>query len=283
VSVVVPVLDAADTLSRQLEALAAQQLDTELEFVVADNGSRDGSLRIAEAWAAESANRRVVHAARRGPGAARNAGAAAARGDFLAFCDADDMAAPGWLPALVGAASLSDFAGGRFAVAELNGSLPLAWHDGPKQDRPFTALGFLPFASGGNLGIWSDVFAGLGGFDEEILTGEDIDFSWRAQLDGRRMAFAPNAVMLRSYRSGLRPLALQHYQYGKDRAALYKRFRDHGVRRPPARKLAREWVWVGTHAPAAARDPAARGAWVRRAALRCGLLAGSLRHRVLFP
>ena len=284
VSVVVPVLDERDGLEAQLHALAAQEASWPFEVVVADNGSGDGSRELAEEWAAAGERRAVVDASRRrGPGAARNAGAEHARGDLLAFCDADDVVAPGWIEAIAAAAADADLVAGRISEARLNGPLPRAWHGRPPQAAPPRALGFLPFASGSNCAMWADWFEHLGGFDDRLMAGEDIDLSWRAQLDGVRLAFAPDAVVERRYRAGLPALARQHYRYGRAYAGLYTRFRHRGLRRPPARAFAHECHWLAANAARAARDVRTRGVWVRRAAERAGRLAGSAENRVLFP
>ena len=71
VSVVVPVYDVAAYLPAALDSLLAQQ-HRELEVVVVDDGSTDGSGGIADAYAERDARVRVVHTANRGLGAARN-------------------------------------------------------------------------------------------------------------------------------------------------------------------------------------------------------------------
>ena len=84
-SVVIPTLDAAQSLPACLESLG--KVD---EIVVADGGSGDGSIAIAEA-----AGARVV-AAPRGRGVQLRAGAEAARGDWLLFLHADTQLGPDW-------------------------------------------------------------------------------------------------------------------------------------------------------------------------------------------
>src|SRR6266545_10527 len=100
-SVVVPCFNSAKTIAIQLEALANQTWSEPWEVIVADNGSTDSSVAIAESYKKRLPHLRIVDASdRRGAGHARNVGAAAAAGDLLAFCDADDEVAPGWLSAM---------------------------------------------------------------------------------------------------------------------------------------------------------------------------------------
>jgi len=95
--VIVPARDAEQTLPRVLEAIAGQELDGGFELIVVDNGSLDATAQIAAE--AEGVNVVVRRERGQGPGAARNAGAAAARGRVLAFLDSDCWPAPGWLSA----------------------------------------------------------------------------------------------------------------------------------------------------------------------------------------
>ena len=97
ISVVVPCFNAAAWLRDSLGSVAAQDRRP-LEVLVSDDGSTDGSAALAEALGA-----RVIRSgARGGPAAARNAGMAEARGDFVAFLDADDLWTPDHLRELAG-------------------------------------------------------------------------------------------------------------------------------------------------------------------------------------
>ncbi|GLW05532.1 hypothetical protein Misp01_06620 [Microtetraspora sp. NBRC 13810] len=90
-SVVVPFHDVQPYLEDCLASLAAQTLD-DLEVVMVDDGSLDGSALIAQRFAAADGRFGLLRAARRGgPGLARNLGIAAAGGRYLAFADADDV------------------------------------------------------------------------------------------------------------------------------------------------------------------------------------------------
>ncbi|MEO5709937.1 MAG: CDP-glycerol glycerophosphotransferase family protein [Nocardioidaceae bacterium] len=92
-SVVVPFHDAVGQLQACVESLLAQT-HPRVEIVLVDDGSVDGSAEVAGRLAAEHRSVRVVSQPHRGVGAARNAGAAQAKGTHLAFCDADDTVLP---------------------------------------------------------------------------------------------------------------------------------------------------------------------------------------------
>jgi glycosyltransferase involved in cell wall biosynthesis len=282
-SVVVPVLNAAATIDAQLDALAAQTYDGGWELVVADNGSTDGSLERARAFASSRPWVRVIEASGlRSPGHARNEGARAAVGDLVLFCDADDVVSSGWVSAVAEEARAADLVTGPLDLDRLNDSVARAWHGTPPSDRPMRGHGFLPFASGSNCGVWRDVFETLGGFDDERPSGEDVDLSWRAQLAGYRLGFAPDAVVHKRLRSGLRELARQHFCWGRGYAGLFRDYRSRGMPRPSLSRAALAWGGIVLSSPVIATSAQARGWWVRTAAERSGQVSGSLSERVLF-
>lgn len=94
VSVLLPVRDAEATLGAALDSLTAEPGD-DLEFVVVDDGSRDGSPAVAREHARRDPRVVVVARERAGLVAALNAGAAACRGELLCRQDADDLSVPG--------------------------------------------------------------------------------------------------------------------------------------------------------------------------------------------
>src|SRR5882672_48880 len=100
-SVVIPAFNAKSTVADTVRAVISQPLacDT-FECIVVDDGSRDGT-----AEAAERAGAMVVHLYKnQGPSAARNAGINRARGEWIAFTDADCVPSRRWLPAFMTAA-----------------------------------------------------------------------------------------------------------------------------------------------------------------------------------
>ena len=138
-------------------------------MVVVDNGSSDGSDDMALAWSDRLPDLRVVYALdRTGCSHARNVGARAARGDFLAICDADDVVEPRWLEAMVEAGRRCDIVGGRLDQISLNSPLARSWRPSLPEDHLQVAFGFLPYAVGGNCGIRVEVLRALGGWREDL-------------------------------------------------------------------------------------------------------------------
>ena len=88
-TIVVPAFNVSRTLSDTLAALFAQTYD-HFEIVVVDDGSSDDTLTIAQSYATDP-RLRVVRQPNRGLAGARNTGIAAAHGELIGFCDADDL------------------------------------------------------------------------------------------------------------------------------------------------------------------------------------------------
>jgi len=93
VSVLVPVRDGETYLDEALQSLA-EQTHEDIEVIVVDDGSRDGSAGIARDWAARDARFRVVQHAAKGFVAASQRALAEARGSYVAAMGADDVARP---------------------------------------------------------------------------------------------------------------------------------------------------------------------------------------------
>jgi glycosyltransferase involved in cell wall biosynthesis len=279
VSVVVPVLDQARELSQQLEHVLGQESGTPFEVVVADNGSTDDSVPVAHAFA--RADERVVTvdaSARPGPAAARNIGVSAATGDALVFCDADDVVAPGWLAACVRALEDCDAVAGTFDFASLSGGSSAAGVDVYSAEH----FGFLPAGLGANLAVRADAFRAVGGFDESMRAGEDIDLCWRLQLAGYEFTSTPDAVVAKRERADAAARNRQQFAYGRHDARLYRRFRTAGMRRD-VRLTVRTWAWLVLNAPWAGVSPRRRETWARAWYLRVGRLVGSWEQRVFYP
>ncbi len=278
ISVVVPVRDGMPWLDRQLGALIEQACPEAWELVIVDNGSTDGSHAVARDWAERHERIRWLDASeRRGAAAARNAGVRAARGELLAFCDADDIAQPGWLTACVNALAEADVVAGIFDFSSLNGD--------PKSSPMPAAMqqfGFLPAGLGANLAVRRKAFEAVGGFAEDLLVGEDIDLCWRLQLDGYRFVIDSGAVVSKRQPAEFRAVFRQASAFGQCGPVLYHRYRSAGARRDLA-GAAKSWGWLALRVPRLAWRTGPRTQWARAAGMRTGRLVGSIKERVFFP
>ncbi len=191
VSVIVPARDAAPTLPALLDALSVLDVPsgTSVEVLLADDGSSDETRRIAEHHALGV---RVLTSPGRGPAAARNAAAAHADGEVLAFTDADCAPRPRWLREALGAIDAgADLVQGTVGPPEGATVGPF-----DRTVRVETLSGLYETA---NLVVRRDVFDDLCGFESWLGTatakelGEDAWFGWRAVRSGARVVFAPGA------------------------------------------------------------------------------------------
>jgi glycosyltransferase involved in cell wall biosynthesis len=282
ISVVIPMFNNRDVVGEQLDALAAQEYDGEWEVVIADNGSKDGSIEYARQWEDKLPSLTIVDASqvRRIVSYVRNVGCRAARGDYFLFTDADDVVWPGWLAAMAEASTRCHLLGGRLEDEKLNDSLVRAWRWAPPDGLPRT-LNFLSYAKSNNCAASREAWEAVGGWGEEYIGGEDIDFFWRAQLAGYELCYVPDAIVSYRYREGLKPLAIQFYDYSLASPQLYRDFRDHGLRRKPLLRAAGTWAWLLVRVPLLLSERK-RGTWIRNAAAAWGRIRGSWRFRVVY-
>ena len=93
ISVIIPVYNVADYLSQCLDSVLAQD-HCALEVILIDDGSRDASGAICDAYAEKDSRVRVIHQKNGGAAAAKNAGLRIATGEYLSFVDSDDYLEP---------------------------------------------------------------------------------------------------------------------------------------------------------------------------------------------
>jgi glycosyltransferase involved in cell wall biosynthesis len=258
-SVIIACLNAADTLGVQLEALAAQTCPVPWELLLCDNGSTDASVAVAEGFRDRLPLRVVDARAHRGAGAARNHGVQVARGRWVAFCDADDEVAGDWLAAVCRALERHRFVAGRFEKFRLNRARVLRSRQ-LQQDDELQSSQFgprLPHAGAGNMAIHRADFLAAGGFDPQIRWLEDTDLSWRVQLAGVPLVFAPDVVVHVRLRATFRTMYRQGREYGTAYATLEERYAAVASPVPPSEPAvprAAEPRAAGPPTPPAARS-----------------------------
>jgi glycosyltransferase involved in cell wall biosynthesis len=283
-SVIVPCHNDAETLSIQLQALAKQEWSEPWEVIFSDNGSSDESREIAKQFQNCLPNFRIIDSSEvRGPAHARNMGAKAATGEALAFCDADDEVAPGWVEAIGDALSKYDFVASRFEVTKLNESWAIrARGDEPQRDglQPYKYPPYLPHSGGSGLGVKRSIHEAVNGFDETMVALEDTDYCWRIQLMGIELHFVPDATIHCRYRNSLMEMYCQASLWAEYNVLLYKKYQTFGMPRLSKKAGIRRSLKLFKQFPTAICHPEERPGWIWQFGRFSGRLQGSIKYRV---
>jgi len=278
VSVVIPALNAESCIADAVRAIVTQPLppgDFEC-IVVVDAGTRD---RTAEA-AKRAGATMVLLPDVRGRTVARNAGIERARGEWIAFTDADCVPSRRWLPALLAAAQAADRSTLALAgkTIGLNSQTPAArFMDliGALDAEIYLRHEAMPWAPSGNLACRRADLLAVGGFDPEFKSYEAADLLLRmTERFSGRILYIPTAVVMHRHRSTWRELWKQQLSYGGGYAQFLLRYAD---RWPwSAGREAAAWMRLFTLATQAATVRGEQGL-VRR-----GLLLKHLAQRIGF-
>lgn len=223
ISVVIPVKDGGTDLVRCLEAIARQRTDDEVEVVVVDSGSRDGSAGRAHGLGAR------VHSIAPGEfhhGRTRNVGADLARGDVLVFTSQDAYAAGDrWLAALVSPLRSDDTVAGvygrqlpheaarppeRYFLDFLYGPEARVQRIASCAELTFEATLFSNVNAAIPRAVWEEFR-----FADDLIMSEDQEWSRRVLTAGYQLVYEPRAVVFHSHAYTI--------------AGAFKRFFDSGV------------------------------------------------------
>jgi glycosyltransferase involved in cell wall biosynthesis len=194
ISVIIPHLNQEDYLRIGLEALCTQRgIKSEVEIIVVDNGSARLPDRICSSWP----DVRLVSETIPGPGPARNRGIREARGEILAFIDADCRADHGWLAAIETALTdeKTQIIGGDVRVGYEDPSRPTFLEPYESiysyRNNEHIAEGF---SGTGNLATLRSVLARVGPF-AGIEVAEDRDWGLRAGAAGYAIRYVPEMIV----------------------------------------------------------------------------------------
>jgi len=230
VAVVIPVYNGAATLADCLRAVLMQNLPrAEYETIVVDDGSTDATVSVVEGFPV-----RLLKQPHAGVSAARNAGAQAATGEWVAFTDADCVPSRGWLRALLAAVQPQD--GARPALGAAGRVLGYESHSaaarfvdlsgGLDAERHLAHPRF-PFAPSGNAMYHRQTFIDGGGFDRRYTSYETCEMHNRLlRLHGGAFYFVPTAVVLHRHRDGWGAYWRQQVGYGSGYAQFLLHHKD---------------------------------------------------------
>jgi glycosyltransferase involved in cell wall biosynthesis len=233
VSVVIPARNAARTMPACLEALARLE-PAPTEVIIVDNGSTDESLRIVDSFVQSHPLLpiRVMREPRLGASAARNAGIRAAKGDIVAFTDADCVVTPTWLAELLNtltdstiSAVAANIEGYRSETLLEKFQSVFTLRPGRAQEEIFCRY---TLTSGGfptaNLAVRKQTLDVIRGFDESFeIYGEDHDLCRRIYAIGGRIKAIPSGTVHHIHRPTLWRFLVQNFCFGRGHAHLLRR------------------------------------------------------------
>ncbi|MFQ5556730.1 MAG: glycosyltransferase [Acidimicrobiales bacterium] len=176
-SVVIPAFDAGSTIGAAMTSVLEQAPADRVEVVVVDDGSTDVTADVVRSLPDDRV--RLLSQTRQGRGAARNAGAGAARGDHLMFLDADDRLSGGSVAAVLDAVGPTPGWSGEPGVVRLAVRyLPGSGAGVGRVVEPSTDL-IDPPAIPGSFVVARRLFAEIGGYHEHLGFSENSELLYR--------------------------------------------------------------------------------------------------------
>lgn len=225
VTVIVPARNERTTIDACLDSILAQQ-GADLEVVVVDNDSSDGTGELLDARAASDDRVRVIHNPTPSIPASLNLAVAAARGEWLVRVDAHSTIPPGYVAHAVDRLAEGRWAGvggrkiavgrspvGRAVAAVLNSPLAVGgstYHYGTEE----TVVDHVPFGA-----YRTATVRDLGGWDESILNNEDFEFDQRLRQQGE-LLFDPRLEIAWHSRETIGDLLAQYRRYGRGKPGV---------------------------------------------------------------
>ncbi len=221
VTVVIPVRNNTSGVHRLVSALRG------MHVVVVDDGSAT-PIQHSDFDGTHCDVQVLRHPRSKGPAAPRNTGLSVCTTDFVAFLDSDVVPRRGWLEALLGhfcdpavalvAPRIVNLAQPDSLVARyeaVRSSLDLGQREAPVV--PYGTVAYVPSAA---IICRRSMLSQVGGFDETLRSGEDVDLCWRFVEAGARLRYEPIAMVAHEHRTQLREWFVRRAFYGESAAPL---------------------------------------------------------------
>ncbi|WP_252699692.1 glycosyltransferase [Natronosalvus vescus] len=208
-SVIVPTYNEAGTIETCLEALLGQTYD-EYEIIICDNGSTDNTRDIVNEYPVKL----VVEDKIQGSYEARNKGVEVAKGDILAFTDADCRPTKQWIAEGVRKIQNgADLIGGNVRFMFSNPPTPAELFDSISNMQIERDVKERSVAKTANLFVKQEVYHTVGSFQSNMISGGDVQWTKKATDTGFTIAYEENAEVLHPARS-LDELLKKQYRVG---------------------------------------------------------------------
>jgi mycofactocin system glycosyltransferase len=231
ISVIIPVKNRPQDIRECLTSLASLDYPKDkVEIIVVNDGSTDSTSKVVQNF-----NIKTIHLPQSmGASACRNLAARDASGDLLGFTDSDCVPHPHWLRELspyfyderigIVGGYVSNFynQSSLDRYEEVKSSLNMGSYSFKVENsRPSAA--YVPSC---NLIIRKKAFSEAGGFQEDLVVGEDVDLCWRTRALDYHLLYVPKGEVKHKHRNDLLHMPKRRFDYGTSEAILYLRHKD---------------------------------------------------------
>ncbi len=220
-SIIIPVYNSAQGIEVTLRSVLC--LSEYFELIIVDNNSTDNTYVVAKEYADEHDNVTVVQETEiQSSYAARNKGIKHATGDILVFLDADQRVTDGWLEAALTCLDEQD-------ADYLAPDIELDAGDNPtligqyNKTTGFPIADFLTYhryAPTSCLIVRRELIDDVGGFDDRLISGGDLEFGNRVDDAGYKLGFCPDAKIIHPTRNTFRELSKRNIRIGRGHCQL---------------------------------------------------------------
>lgn len=240
VSVIISVYNGERTIGECIESLLSQNYPKDrYEILVVDNNSTDKTAQIIKKYPVSYLEEKAIQ----GDFAARNRGIKSARGQILAFTNADCIASNGWIKE--GVEGFTDDEIGCIG-GEIKGYKPQNYVEEYLCKRNIISQKEksddvpLPYAIGANAFYRKAVLDKIGLFEERWKSAGDADICWRMQLEtAYKIKFVKNATIFHKHRSTVYSMYKQSLKWGIGYTNLYRKYRNR-----MSRRSLKQTIWI---------------------------------------
>jgi cellulose synthase/poly-beta-1,6-N-acetylglucosamine synthase-like glycosyltransferase len=222
-SVVVPAMNAGDTIGECLESLLVQTTPREqYEVIVVDDGSSDETRDVAVRYQVS-----IMAQPHAGPAAARNRGAGEAKGEIVLFTDADCVPETDWISEMLRPFEDPQVSGVKGAYRTQQAAvLPrFVQHEYEERYQRMARLRWIDFIDTYSAGYRREVFLATGGFDTRYpdASVEDQELSFRLAERGHKLVFNPQAIVYHQHPETLKAYFRRKFSIGYWKVKVLRR------------------------------------------------------------
>ena len=225
VSVIIPAFNSSSTISSCIESVLKQGFK-DFEIIVVNDGSTDETEKIVKKFSGV----RLLSQENRGPAAARNLGASKAKGEIVAFIDADCIASEDWLDEVVKTFEDKEVAGvqGSYKCNQKELIARFIQVEIENRYKKMLKASKLDWIGSYSAAYMREVFLREAGYDEKFrkASGEDPELSFKLSKKGYKLVFNQNAVVYHSHPTALWKYLKSKFQHAFWRVRLYSKHRE---------------------------------------------------------